>query len=322
MPDHRLLPSLFATLCISIGAAHAQSYPNKVVRLISPYTSGSTVDIMSRIIAPKLSTALGQQVIVDNRGGAGGAIGMEATARAPKDGYTIMLAASGFTVIPSLNQNLTWDPVKDFAPITQVANGPLVIVVTKDLPAKTLPELIALAKAQPSILKYGHAGIGSSQHMAGELFCLAAGVELVSIPYKGGKESLADMLGGRLEMSFQGVPAVLPQIRSGAVRPLVVTSQKRSATIPDVPTIGEAGLPAATANVWFGLLAPSGTPDQIVRRLNSDIVSLMKTPDVVESFEKTGAEVATSTSDEFARMIRSDVATWAKVIKQRGIKGE
>lgn len=326
MNTRHLLPRLLAALslagCLSAGTTHAQSWPTKTVRLISPYGPGSTADIMARIIAPKLGGFLGQQVIVDNRPGAGGAIGMEATARAPKDGYTIMLAASGFTVIPNLNPNLPWDPVNDFAPISQVANGPLVIVVAPSLPIKTLSELIAYARARPGQLRYGHAGIGTSQHMAGELFCLAAGVDIMHVPYKGGKESLSDMLGGRLEMSLQGVPAVLPQIRSGGVRAIAVTSLKRSATLPDMPTVAEAGTPEATANVWFGLLAPAGTPAAVVARLNTNVLAVMKSPDVVEGFDKSGAEATTSSPEEFARMIRSDVATWAKVIKQRGIKGE
>ena len=313
---------LSAALLIAAGAVYAQSFPSRPVRIISPYAAGSTVDIMCRIISPKLTASLGQQVIIENRAGAGGAIGMEATARSPKDGYTIMLAASGFTVIPSLNPRLTWDPVKDFSAIAQVATSPLVMVVHPNVAAKNLAELIALAKAQPGKLRYGHAGIGSSQHMAGELFSLEAGIDIVNVPYKGGKESLSDLLGDRIEMSVQGVPAVLPQIRSGAVRAIFLTGPKRSATLPDLPTIGEAGLPKATANVWFGLLAPAGTPRPIIERLNADIIALMKSVDVIEGFVNGGSEVATGTPEEFARMIREDVVTWAKVIKQRGIKVE
>ena len=319
---HRMRKCCAVLMMLGVGAAQAQSFPTRPLRVVAPFTAGSTVDIMARVVSAKLSDVIGQQVLVENRVGAGGAVGIEAVARAPKDGYTMVLTASGLAIIPGLNPNLSWDPVKDFAPISQVATGPLIIVVNNDVPAKTLKELVALAKAKPGSLRYGHSGVGSTQHMAGQLLNVAAGINLGDVPYKGNEEALADLLAGRLEMNFQGIPSVISQIRAGKIRTIAVTSQKRSATIPDVPTIGEAGLPAATANVWFGLLAPSGTPDQIVRRLNSDIVSLMKTPDVVESFEKTGAEVATSTSDEFARMIRSDVATWAKVIKQRGIKGE
>ena len=326
MTDKQCFAVLPALMLMAAGVAQAQAlalaWPARPVRILSPYTAGSTVDIMARIIGPKLGTALGQQVIVENRGGAGGAIGMEATARAPKDGYTMMLAASGFAVIPGLNKTLTWDPVKDFAPISQVANAPLVLVATPDFPARTLGELVSLAKAQPGRLRFGHAGIGSSQHMAGELLCYAAGIDMVHVPYKGGKESLSDMLGGRLEMSFQGVAAVLPTIRSGAVRPIVVTGTKRSAALADTPAIGEAGLPSAAANVWFGLLAPAGVPAPVLGRLNAEVVALMKSQDVAEAFEKSGAEPTTSTPDEFARMIRNDVATWARVIAQRGIKGE
>lgn len=308
-------------LLTTAGMVQAQSFPSKPVRIIAPFSAGSTIDIMSRVIATRLTESFGQQVIVENRLGAGGSVGIEATARAPKDGYTMVLSASGLAIIPGLNPKLSWDPVKDFAAIAQVATSPLAIVIHPSVPAKTLTELIALAKAKPGSIRYGHAGIGSTQHMAGQLFAVAAGVDIVDVPYKGNEEALSDLLGGRLEMIFQAF-TVINQVRAGKVRAIVVTGQKRSPVLADIPTIAEAGLPAAAVSVWYGLLAPAGTPPEIVGRLNQAILDVMKRPDVIESFTKSGAEVATSSPDEFARMIREEVATWARVIKQRGIKVE
>ena len=311
-----------SALCFAAVTAHAQSFPAKPVRIIVPIAPGSTLDIMARIIAPRLTVALGQPVLIENRPGAGGGVGIEATARAPKDGYTMVLAAMGLAIIPALNSRLTWDPVRDFAPVTQVAAAPLVIIVHPGVPAKTLQELVALARAQPGKLRYGHVGIGSSQHMAGQLFGVAAGVDIVDVPYKGNEEALADVLADRIEINFQGVSTVISQIRAGKVRAIAVTGPKRPGALPEVPTMIEAGLPAATVNVWYGLLAPAGTPRDIVQRLNTDVLMVMKNPEVIDGFAKGGADVATNTPDEFARMIRDDVATWAKVVKQRGIKVE
>lgn len=302
------------------GVAQAQSYPSKPVRLISPFSAGSTVDIMARVIAGKLAEPLGQTVLVENRLGAGGAVGIEATVRAPRDGYTMLLSASGLAIIPGLNPRLSWDPVKDLAPIAQVANGPLVIIVHPAVPANNLKELIALARVKPGGLRYGHAGVGSTQHMAGQLFGVAAGAEITDVPYKGNEEAVSDLLAARLEINFQGIPTAVSQIRANKVRAIAVTSAKRSAVLPDVPTVGEAGLPGATVSVWYGLLAPAGTPRSIIDRLNQAVLGVMKSQDVVDTFTKGGSEVQTGTPDEFAKLIREEVATWARVIKQRGLK--
>jgi tripartite-type tricarboxylate transporter receptor subunit TctC len=311
-----------AALLMAWGLAHAQSYSTKPLRIIATFTPGSTVDIMARVIATKLTNSLGWQVIVENRAGAGGAVGIEATARAPKDGNTIMLSASGLAIIPSLNTKLSWDPIRDFAPVAQVATSPLIIVLHPSVPAKSLQELIALAKAQPGKIRYGHVGIGTSQYMAGQLFAATAGVDLVDVPYKGNEESLLDLLGGRIEMNFQGVPTVISHLPGGKVRAIVVTGQKRVPALPDVPTIVEAGLPGASVSVWFGLLAPAGTSREIVDRLYQAVATVMKSPDVIDTFARGGSEAMISTPEEFARLIRNEVATWAKVIKQRGIKPE
>ncbi len=319
---HRMRKCCAVLMMLGVGAAQAQSFPTRPLRVVAPFTAGSTVDIMARVVSAKLSDVIGQQVLVENRVGAGGAVGIEAVARAPKDGYTMVLTASGLAIIPGLNPNLSWDPVKDFAPISQVATGPLIIVVNNDVPAKTLKELVALAKAKPGSLRYGHSGVGSTQHMAGQLLNVAAGINLGDVPYKGNEEALADLLAGRLEMNFQGIPSVISQIRAGKIRTIAVTSQKRSAVVPDVPTVAEAGFPDATASVWFGLLAPAGTPRPVVDKLSQSVVTVMKSQDVIDALAKGGSEAVSSTPDEFARLIREEVATWAKVIKQRGIKLE
>ena len=319
---HRMRKCCAVLMMLGVGAAQAQSFPTRPLRVVAPFTAGSTVDIMARVVSAKLSDVIGQQVLVENRVGAGGAVGIEAVARAPKDGYTMVLTASGLAIIPGLNPNLSWDPVKDFAPISQVATGPLIIVVNNDVPAKTLKELVALAKAKPGSLRYGHSGVGSTQHMAGQLLNVAAGINLGDVPYKGNEEALADLLAGRLEMNFQGIPSIISQIRAGKIRTIAVTSQKRSAVVPDVPTVAEAGFPDATASVWFGLLAPAGTPRPVVDKLSQSVVTVMKSQDVIDALAKGGSEAVSSTPDEFARLIREEVATWAKVIKQRGIKLE
>ncbi len=313
---------IYVLLLTAVGAVHAQSYPSKPVRIIAPFTAGSTIDIMSRVIAAKLLEPLGQQVLVENRAGAGGAVGIEAAARSAKDGYTIMLSAAGLTIIPSLNPRLSWDPVRDFSSITQVATSTSVLVLNPAVPAKNLRELVVYAKAQPGRIRYGHAGIGSTQHMAGQLLSVVAGIDMVDVPYRGNEEALSDLLGGRLEMNFQGIPTVISQIRNGKARPIVVMGQKRSAVLVDVPTVGEEGLPGATISSWYGLLAPVGTPLENINRLNQAITVVMKSPDVIDHFAKGGADVVTGTPEEFSRLIRDEVAMWSRVIKQRGIKLE
>lgn len=319
---HLWWPACMAAALIAASTVQAQTFPAKPVHLISPFSAGSTVDIMARVIAGKLGEPLGQPVIVENRLGAGGAVGIEATVRAPKDGYTLLLSASGLAIIPGLNPKLSWDPVKDLAPIAQVANGPLVIIVHPGVPANNLKELIALARSKSGGLRYGHAGLGSTQHMAGQLFGVAASAEIVDVPYKGNEEAVTDLLAARLEINFQGIPTAVSQIRANKVRAIAVTSARRSVALPDVPTVGEAGLPGATVSVWYGLLAPAGTPRPVIERLNQAVLGVMKSPDVVETFTKGGSEVQTGTPDEFAKLIREEVATWARVIKQRGLKLE
>ena len=313
-------------LCAAIASgatacAHAQSFPVKPVRIIVPFGPGSTIDIMGRTIAPKLTEALGQQVIVENRSGAGGAIGLEATARAAKDGYTLVIGALGpVTVNPGLYARAPFDPVKDFAPISLLATGPMIIVVHPNVPARSVKELVAVAKARPGKLNYGSPGIGTTNHMAGELLNMAAGIKLVHVPYKGNAEALTDLLGGQLDIVFTGLPPALAQIQSGRLRAVATTGTKRLAALPRLQTIGEAGLAEASVSTWYGLMAPAGTPREIVERLNAETIKTMKNPEIAERFTSQGADPITNTADEFARIIRDDVTKWAKVIKASGLK--
>lgn len=310
-------------ILVLAGIAHAQPYPSKPVRIIVPFGAGSTIDIFGRIIAPKLTEAFGQQVIVENRAGAGGAIGLDVTAKAPKDGYTLAIGASGpLAINPGLDPRLPWDPVRDFAPVTQIAAGPLVIVTHPAVPAKNLKELIALAKARPGKLNYGSPGIGTSNHLAGELLNIAAGINLSHVPYKGNAEALTDLMGGQIDLVPTGIAPALSLVQAGKLRAIAVTGSRRSPIMPDLPTVGESGLPGAEVNVWYGVVAPVGTPSQIINRLNAELVKIMKSPEISERFASQGAQPVTNMPDEFGKLIRADVAKWAKVIKQRGIRLE
>ncbi len=314
-------------LCAAAAAAgfadltHAQPFPAKPVRIVVPFGPGSTIDIMGRTIAPKLSEALGQPVIVENRSGAGGAIGLESVAKSGKDGYTLVIGALGpLAVNPSLYARKPFDPVKDFAPITTLATGPMIVVVHPNVPARNIKELVAVAKARPGKLNYGSPGIGTTNHMAGELLNLAAGIKLVHVPYKGNAEALTDLMGGQLDIVFTGLPPALAQIQAGRLRAVATTGTKRLPTLPQLQTISEGGLAEASVSTWYGVLAPAGTPREIIDRLHAEITKTMKNPEIAERFSSQGAEPITTTPDEFARTIRDDVTKWAKVIKATGLK--
>ena len=313
-------------LCAAAAAGFAdltdaQPFPAKPVRIVVPFGPGSTIDIMGRTIAPKLSEALGQPVIVENRSGAGGAIGLESVAKSGKDGYTLVIGALGpLAVNPSLYARKPFDPVKDFAPITTLATGPMIVVVHPNVPARNIKELVAVAKARPGKLNYGSPGIGTTNHMAGELLNLAAGIKLVHVPYKGNAEALTDLMGGQLDIVFTGLPPALAQIQAGRLRAVATTGTKRLPTLPQLQTISEGGLAEASVSTWYGVLAPAGTPREIIDRLHAEITKTIKNPEIAERFSSQGAEPITNTPDEFARTIREDVTKWAKVIKATGLK--
>lgn len=299
--------------------ASAQSYPNKTVRVVVPFSAGSTTDILGRLVAQKLTERWGQQVIVDNRPGAGGNIGSDLVARAVPDGYTILVsAASTLAINASLYKNMPYDTATAFAPITLIATVTNVLVVHPSLPAKTVKELIALAKSRPGQLNFASGGSGGTQHLSGELFKMMAGVDMVHIAYKGSAAAMPDVLGGHVLLIFDGVPQSLPYIKAGKLRPLGVTTAKRSPALPDVPTIAEAALPGYEATAWFGVVAPAGTPKDVIDRLNRDVVGILNTPEIRERLTAQGATPAPQTPEEFSRFIKSEMVKWAKVVKATG----
>jgi tripartite-type tricarboxylate transporter receptor subunit TctC len=307
-------------LANAAGGAFAQSaYPTRPIRLVVPFPPGGAVDILSRTIGPKLGEGLGQQVVIDNRSGAGGNIAAEIVAKAQPDGYTLLMGYVGHPINATLYSKLTYDVVKDFAPVTLTASSTLVLVSHPSLPAKSVKELIALAKSKPGQVNFASPGSGTPQHLGGELLKRMAGVDMVHIPYKGAGPILADLLGGQVLLGYISLPAALPHLKTGKLRPLGVTSSKRSAVAPDVPTIAES-LPGYEVDNWYGLLAPAGTPKEIVNKLNRDIVKVLQMPEVKERLDSQGIEALSSTPEQFAAYIKSETVKWAKVIKDSGAR--
>jgi tripartite-type tricarboxylate transporter receptor subunit TctC len=316
------------TLCIIAAAAlaslaaptHAQTFPAKPIRIVVPLAAGGPGDVLARAVAQKLTENVGQQVVVENRPGANTNIGNEAVAKSPPDGYTLLATASTLTINPALYANLTYDAVKSFAPVTLIAWTPLVLVVHPSLPAKSVAELAALAKAKPAQIYYGSAGSGSVLHLAGEMFNTMARVKLVHVPYKGVTNAFSDLLGGQISLMFPGAPIALPQARAGKLRALATTGEKRAPAAPELPTIAEAGFPGYEVSVWYGLLAPAGTPQATVNRLNSEIVRVVQLPEVRERWAALGAEPLTNTPEQFAEFLKTDLSKWAKVVRDSGAK--
>ena len=316
----RLSVILFAMAALTPLAAAQQGYPNKPVRIIVPYPPGGTADIVGRTIADKLSGTWAQSVIVENRAGAGGTIGVDAVAKSAPDGYTMVLGVTGpMTIAPSINPQLVYDPLRDLAPITIVAAVPSLVAVHPSVAARDLRELIALAKSQPGKLSFASAGTGTSVHIAGELLKSMSGVDILHVPYKGGAPALNDLMGEQVSMIIENMPQLLPQVRAGRIRALAVTSRERSAALPDLPAVAEF-LPGYEATTWFGLLAPAGTPQDIVRKVQADVAKAATLPDVKERLAGLGAEVIASTPEAFAAHLRSELMRFAKVIKDAGIK--
>ena len=313
----------FVPLALSSLAAAADSYPSRPVRLIAPFSAGGGVDIVARYLALKLTEKWGQQVVVDNRTGATGIIGTEIAAHSPPDGYTLILGnAATHAVNVSLFKKLPYDAVKDFAPVTLIGRVPEMLVVHPALPAANVRELIALAKAKPGELTFGSAGAGSPPHLAGELFQFLAKVKLVHVPYKGSAPALADLIGGQISMYFSNILSAVPFVKSGRLRGLGVTSEKRSVVAPEIPTIAESGLPGYEDYNWYGILAPKGTPRAILTQLHADIVQVVRGRDMEERLTKDGAEVIASTPDEFARFIREEIDRYARIVKASGLRAE
>ncbi len=321
---------LFACVCVALatmfaGAAAAQdaAYPTRPVRMVIHIGAGSSMDIVGRVLGQKLNELWGQPLVVDNRAGAGGTIGMDVVAKAPPDGYTILFGAASMAIAPSFFKKLPFDTLRDFEPITQITSRYNLLVVPAGSPINSVKDVIALAKAKPGFVSYGSGGgTGSSDHLAGELLALMAGVKLLHVPYKSGAQVVTDLIGGQLVIYMGGVPVSLPMVKAGKLKPLGVSSLKRVAQLPEVPTIAEAGVPGFEVNVWYGLLAPRGTPPKIVAKIAADVARIVKAPDTRERFAGLGADAEGTTPEEFRRYLRADVEKWAKVVKAAGVSAE
>ena len=302
-------------------SAHAQGYPNRVVRIVVPYATGGNTDLTARIVATRLSEALGQQVIVENRPGGGTNIGSELVAKAPADGHTLLMGGASNAINMSLYRDLPYDTVRDFAPIVLCVKGAAVLAVQPSI-AKNLTELLALARSRPGKLNFASAGPGSSTHMAGELLKQMTGVDIVHVPYKGNAPAIADTLGGQVEMIFSGVPALLPHLQSGRLRAIAIGSLRRFPAIPEVPTFDELGLRGYEATTWFGLLAPAKTPRDIVIRLNAEVTRILGGRDLGERLMREGLEASAGTPEHFAQYIDEEIAKYARLVKAAGLKSQ
>ena len=315
-----LLKAAALTLALATAAA-AQDYPTKPVRLIIPFPPGAINDTVGRMIATQLGTRLGKQVVVDNRAGAAGVIGTELAANAPKDGYTLLVVSLVNAVNPWLYK-LPYDPIKSFEPIAILASAPNVLAVNAELPVKSVKEFIALAKEKPGQLQYASGGIGSFQHLGAELFRLAAGVNMLHVPFKGGGPAMIDVLGGHTKVIFATTITALPHVRSGKLRVLGVGGRERSPALPDVPTIAEAGVPGYEAANWIGIVAPAGTPAAIVAKLHKEISAAVDSPEIQKQFSSEGVEAMRMSSAEFGDFAVKEMAKWERVVKEGGIKAE
>ncbi len=316
----RLLPAVLVALALT-SAAFAQDYPNRPVRLIVPFPPGGSNDVVGRLVAKQLSTELGQQVFVDNHPGAGGVIGTQAAANAAPDGYTLLVVSLAHAVNPALYK-LDYDPIKSFEPVAILATGPNVLVVNPELPVHSVKELIALAKQKPGGLDYASAGVGSFQHMGGELFKLMAGVDLVHVPYKGGGPAMQDVISGHVKIMFSSLVQTTPFIKSGQLRALGTGGAKRNAVLPDVPTIAEGGVPGYVADNWWGIVVPAGTPGPIVEKLYKNVEAALKAPELQAVFVREGATTIEMNSAEFGEYMKVEMIKWARVVKEGHISAQ
>ena len=320
----RLISTLLMTPCLSLAlttAVTAQNYPTKPLRIIVPFPPAGSNDIVARAVATPLGERLGKQVIVDNRPGAGAVVGTELAASAPKDGHTLLIVSLTHAINPWLYK-LPYDPIKGFAPIAMIASGPMVLTVNPGLEAKSVNELIALAKAKPGQLQYASAGVGTLTHLSAERFKLAAGIDMLHVPFRGGGPANIDLIGGHTKVMFNNVPTAMPHIRSSKLRALGVGGAKRISVLPDVPTIAESGVPGYEASNWWGILAPAGTPATIVERLHKEITAIQNSPDVQKQLEAEGAEVVHMSSAEFGSFLVKEMNKWERVVKTANIKAE
>jgi tripartite-type tricarboxylate transporter receptor subunit TctC len=310
--------TLAAVLAAAAAGAVAQSYPNRPVRMVVPLSPGGFADVPARVIAPRLSEALGQTVFVENKPGAGATIGTDFVAKAKPDGYTVLFTGTPHVISPALYKNLPYDPLKDFAPVMLVASGPYVLVVNPQLPVRSVQELIAAAKAQPGKIDYASSGNGSAQHLVSALFTSMAGIDLNHVPYKGSGPAMQDLLSGQVKVSFAGIPNVMPSLKSGKLRALAVSTPKRSPDLPDVPTVAEAGVPGYDATLWLALLAPAGTPGDVVQKLYAEATKTLREPEVQKAIAATGVEVSILGPQELPAFLQSEADKWGKVARESG----
>ena len=317
----KTLKWLAAGLCVLLTPAFAaaQNFPDHTIRLIVPFPPGGPNDIIARVVSQKMQAILKQTIIIDNRGGQGGVLGTDLVAKAKPDGYTIAIASAGALAISPSMEKVAYETLKDLAPVTLVAKVPEMLVVAENVPAKNMAELIALAKKQPGKLNFASSGPGSLPHLAGELFKLQAKIDIVHVPYRGAAPAVNDLLGGQVQMVFLDLPVLLPQVKAGKLRPIAVGAEKRVPSAPDVPTTAEAGLPQLQTENWYGMVAPAGTPKDVVAALNKAAVEAMKDPDVMSKLSSQGAILVGDSPDEFRAFIASETAKWAKVIKDAGV---
>ena len=314
---------LFAAfMACAAWTSFAQTYPVKPIRLVVPYPPGGGTDIIGRVVAQKLTEAFGQQVVVDNRGGAGGSIGTEIVARSAADGYTLLMAPTSHVINPSIYSKLPYDTLKDFAPITLAASATIVLATHPSVPVKSVKELIAYAKSKPGELNFGSAGNGTVFHLAGELFKRQAGIDMVHVPFKGGGPTVAALAGGQISAAFETMLALSPHIKAGRVRGLAITSSKRSSVMPELPTIAELGFPGIVAENWYGFYAPAGTPRAIVTRVNAEIVKSLQLRDVRERFQGLGTEVIGTTPEELDDYVHKEMTKWSRIAKEAGARVE
>jgi tripartite-type tricarboxylate transporter receptor subunit TctC len=307
---------------VLVGTSNAADYPERPVRVIVTFPPGGGTDIVARMIFQKIAERTAGNFIIDNRGGAGGTIGTDAAAKAPADGYTIVVVSGSHTINPSLYKKLAYDTLRDFAPVSLLVTGPGLLVVHPSLPARNVTELIAVAKSRPGEILYASAGNGTPPHLAAELFKMMAGVNLVHVPYKGNAQVMTDLIAGQVSLSFPTVPSALPHVQTRRLRALGITGAKRASGLPDIPTIAEAGVPGFEASAWYGVLAPAGAPPAIINKLQSEIHAVLRAPEISDKLVAQGLEPAANTPDEFARFIHAEFAKWSKVINVAGVKLE
>jgi tripartite-type tricarboxylate transporter receptor subunit TctC len=316
----RLIKPLFLIVFLSTsGWAAAQPYPSKTVRLIVPFAAGGSTDVIARTIAPRLAEAWGQQVIVDNRPGGNTTIGTDLVAKAAPDGHTLLVTPAPFTVVPSVMKKLPYDPAKDFEPITLINTTPMGLVVHPGVPAKNVRELVALAKARPGQMNFASSGNGGVPHLSGELLNAMAGIKMIHVPYKGNAPALVDLIGGHVDMAFNGLTSVMPHIKSGRLRVIGVTSLGRTAALPEVPTLDEQGLKGFQSVAWNGLTAPARTPKDVIAKIADSTVRIVKSPELAEQLKRDGSDPVGSSTAEFVAHLRSEVEKWKKVLERAGI---